>query len=142
MRLKGFKLFFERQLNSLKKDKPEDHLDAMQRELGIDINSLDDRFLSGPIALEDEGLWFNQAEWEIVKPVEQNDPFIRLKFIKSHSPNINQTILVKSEDGSWANYPGDVTGRTFMVTRGKFAKMYGRPWLSALGGGPGGGLNI
>lgn len=139
MGLTGFKQFFERQLgNPASKGNPENHVDAMNRELGINPNDLEDRFLSGPVELEDEGLWINQALWEIIKPVEQNDPYVRLRFIQSKSPSLNQRVYRKREDGQMVPYEGDITGRVFMVTMQKFAKMIGRGWEPAVLGQQGG----
>jgi hypothetical protein len=125
----SFKLFFEDDIHGKsKKGKPENYLDGMWRELGIDPNSIPKYVESGPIEIKDEGLWYNQAVWEVIKPIDLNDSFVRLKFHKSLSPSLNQRCYVRREDGQMIPYEGDPSGRVHLVPMGTFAKMLGKPW--------------
>ncbi len=132
--------FFEDETRSLKNDKPENYLDGMWRELNIDPNSVPQFVESGPIEIKDEGLWYNQAVWEVVKPIDLKDSFVRMKFHKSLSPNLDQRCYVRREDGQMIPYEGDPSGRIHLIPIDKFAEMISKPWQSVVAGGgsPGG----
>lgn len=142
----GFKQFVaEDKVRSLegkskaKKEEPENYLDGMWRELGIDPNSVPEFIESGPVEIEDQGLFFNQAIWQVIKPIELSDPFVRIRFHKSLSPNLNQRCYRKREDGKMEPFGGEIEGKVFIIPIKKFAEMLGRGWQSAVqGGGPGG----
>lgn len=152
--LTGFKRFFEDATRSLQGDKPskkagkpENYLDGMWRELSIDPNSVPEFIESGPIHLEDQGLWFNQAIWQVLKPIDLKDHFVRIKFHKSLSPNLNQHCYVRKEDGQMVPYEGDIEGKAFLIPINKLAEMLGKGWQSVvqagaggMGGPPGGGM--
>lgn len=122
-----------------KKGKPENFLDGMWRELGIDPNSLPEFFQAGPVHLSDEGLWFNTAVWRIIKPINKDDPFVRVKFHKSIGPNLNQTAYRK-ENGKMVPYVGsDLPTRVFMITPNKLSEMIGIGWSPAVQGAAAGG---
>ena len=151
--LRGFKQFFEDETHSLKSDdkpgkkgKPENYLDGMWRELGIDPNSIPEFIESGPINLEDQGLWFNQAIWQVMKPIDLKDHFVRIKFHKSMSPNLNQHCYVRRNDGQMVPFEGDIEGKAFLIPINKLAEILGKGWGSAVqaaaGGGGGGPPNM
>ena len=129
--MQTFKQFLE------KKEEKENYLDGMWRELGIDPNVIPDYIESGPIEIPEEGLWYNQAIWQVLKPIEKEDSFVRIKFCVCKSPNLNQRAYVKREDGQMVPYEGDPSGRIHMLTIDKFAELLGRGWQSALMGGAG-----
>ncbi len=118
--------------------KPENYLDGMWRELGISPDSIPKYIESGPIEIKDEGLWYNQAIWEVIKPVDISDRFVRIKFHKSMSPNLNQRCYVRREDGQMIPYQGDPSGRIHLIPIDKFAEMLGKPWQSVAAQGGGG----
>ena len=134
----NFKMWFEDKTHSLesnkdkKKDKPENYLDGMSRELGIDPNLIPDYIESGPIHLDEEGLWFNQAIWKVIKPIRLKDHFVKIQFHKSLSPNLDQNCYIKGEDGKMIPYNGDVTNKTFLITINKLANMLSKGWQGAL----------
>ena len=142
--LRGFKHFFEDETRSLKSDKPakkggkpENYLDGMWRELGIDPNSIPEFIESGPIHLEDQGLWFNQAIWQVMKPIDLKDHFVRIKFHKSLSPNLNQHCYVRRPDGQMVPFEGDIEGKAFLIPINKLAEILGKGWQSAIQGAGG-----
>ncbi len=120
MRLAGFKRFFEA------KDEKENHLDAIHRELGIDPNSIPEFIESGPIEIEGEGLWFNQAVWQVIKPIELSDEFVKIKFHKSLSPDLNQICLRRRQDGKMEPAQEDLTGKVFLIPLKKLAEILGQ----------------
>jgi hypothetical protein len=152
--LHGFKQFIaEDEVRSLNKDsaskkpaaKPENYLDGIKRELGINPNNIPKYIESGPIELEDEGLWFNQAIWEVMKPIQLEDPFVRIKFHKSLSPNLNQTCYRRKSNGEMEPFSGSLEGKIIMLPMKKFAELFSRGWQGAVQGaggmgGLGGGL--
>ncbi len=129
--LSGFKLFVEK---DEKKKPTENYLDGEWRELGIDPNTLPEYIETGPIELEDEGLWFNQAVWQIVKPIDLKDRFVRIKFHKSKSPNLNQRVYVRRHDGQMVPYEGDPSGQVHLIPIKKLAEIMGRAWQTVLMG--------
>jgi hypothetical protein len=139
-------LWHEEKMRSLDKKKgqkhdkePENYLDGMWRELGIDPNSVPEYIESGPIELPEEGLWFNQAIWKVEKPIDLKDSFVRITFHKSLSPNLNQRCYVRREDGEMEPAEEDIDGKTYLIPIDKFAEMLSKPWQSAAGGMGGGG---
>jgi len=136
--MQGFKEFLEDTVNKMKKDKPESYLDGIWRELNIDPNSLPEFIESGPIELTDEGLWFNQAIWQIIKPIDLKDSFVRLKFHKSLSPNLDQRCYVRGHDGKMKPFPYyNLENKIFLIPIDKFANMLGKGWqqMNPMGGG-------
>jgi hypothetical protein len=125
--MEGFKFYFERELKS---SKPEDYFSAVDRELGIKPDQFPEYFLSGPVYFPEEGLYFNQAVWKIIKPVYENDLFVRLKYHKSDSPNLNSRAYRKDSSGEMHPYPGDVTGAVFLMPMDKFCNLITRGQLS------------
>lgn len=123
-----------------KKD-TENYVDGMKRQLSIDPNSLPDVH-SGPIEIEDEGLWYNSAIWKIKKPINPSDKFVRIIFHKSLSPNADQAVWRKREDGEWIPYEGNPSGRVHMVTMDKFSKILGQGWESAVQAAQAGGGQV
>ena len=137
----NFKRFLtEDEARSLKKDKGEEenYLQGMNRELGIDPNSITEFIESGPIEISDEGLFFNQAIWKIIKPLDINDKFARIQFHKSLSPSLNQHCYRRRDDGKMEPAQENLTGRIFLIPLKKLADMLGKPWQSAGGAGGGG----
>jgi hypothetical protein len=134
----SFKQFMELHRHHKHKKKP-DYIDALDQELGIDKNSLPDVFDSGPIELEDDGILFNQAIWQIIKPIEDTDNFVRIKFYKSKSPNFERA-YVRKQDGTLQPYHGDIEGRVFFIPIKKLSEILGKGFQGALqgAGGPGG----
>lgn len=131
--LNGFRQFIaEDAVRSLKKGSKENYFDGLKRELGIDINLIPDFIESGPIELEDEGLWYNQAVWQVIKPINQNDTHVKVKFHKSLSPNINQRCYIKKPDGKMQPYMGDPSDRIHLITMKKLAEMMGKGWETAV----------
>lgn len=120
------------------KDK-ENYVQGMQRELGINPNSIPDFIESGPVELPDEGLVFNQAVWQVVKPIDANDEYVRIKFHKSLSPNLNQHCYVKQHDGQLMPVNGDISNKVFVITLDKLSEMLGRGWAPAMQQQAGGG---
>lgn len=122
-------------LKPSKKQHPENNLDGMWRELGIDPNLIPQFIESGPIELEDQGLWFNQSVWEVIKPIRLDDYFVRIKFHKSLSPNLNQRCYIKNHDGKMVPYKafnGELESKIFLIPINKFSKMLGRGWEMAI----------
>lgn len=133
-KLDSFKTFLEDKTRSLKKPdgKPEDYLDGLDRELGIDPSvSIPQYVESGPVHFEDEGLWFNQAVWEVLKPVEKNDMFVRVRLVKFTSPNLNQRVYRRREDGQMEPYTGPLSTTVHLIKKEKLAEMMGRGWQTA-----------
>ncbi len=143
--LTGFRLFVEDQTRSLNGDKgkkagqkPENLIDGMWRELGIDPNTIPDFIESGPI--EFDGVYYNQAIWRVVKPIDVNDNFVKIQFHKSLSPNLNQHAYVRKPDGSMQPFGGTPDQTERIITLDKLAEMLGRPWQQMMAqGGAGAG---
>lgn len=134
----SFKAFLE------KKEEPENYIDGMERELGIDPNTLPDFIESGPIEIPDENILYNQAIWRVIKPIESGDKFIRIQFHKSKSPNLNQHCYRRKEDGSLVPYIGKIEGAIHLIPIDQFAEILGRGWQAAAGapGGLPGGIGL
>lgn len=78
----SFKQFFELYRGPTKhKPKKGNYIDGLWQELGVDRNALPDFIESGPIEIEDEGLLYNQAIWQIIKPIEDTDLYVRRKSV-------------------------------------------------------------
>ena len=140
MRL-GFRQFVEEEK---KPEKKGNYIDGLWQELGIDRNSLPDFIESGPISLEDEGILYNQAIWQIIKPIEDTDLYVRLKFYKSNVPNFERA-YVRQQDGQLKPYQGQCEGKVHLVSIQKLAEILGKGWEAAAqaasagaGGMPGG----
>jgi hypothetical protein len=113
-----------------KKDKPENYLDGAWRELGIDINSMPDYIESGPI--EADGILYNQAIWQILKPIDPKDVFVKIKFFKSSSPNLNQHAYRRTHDGKLVPYEGNTKSNIHLIPIDKLAEMLSRGWQSVV----------
>jgi hypothetical protein len=135
--LAGFRQFIEDKTHSLEKgrdghkDKPENYLDGMWRELGIDPNHIPDIIESGPI--EFDGIYYNQALWKVVKPIDLKDDFVRIQFHKTLSPNINQRAYYHGDGGKMIPYEGDMDTNVHLITIDQLAKMLGRDWTTITG---------
>lgn len=119
------------------KPKP-DYIDALNLELGINKNALPDVFESGPIEIEDEGIIYNQAIWQIIKPIEDSDMFVRIRFYKSKSPNFERA-YIRKKDGQLAPYQGEIEGKVHLISLKKLSQILGKGWEGAAaqaGGGP------
>ncbi len=132
----SFRQFFEFD-RSPSKPKKGNYIDGLWQELGIDRNSLPDFIESGPIELEDEGLLYNQAVWQIIKPIEDTDMYVRLKFYKSASPNFERA-YVRRHDGQLMPYQGKVEGKVHLVSIQKLADILGKGWQAAAQAAAGG----
>lgn len=113
----------------------------MWQELGIDRNSLPDFIESGPIEITEEGILYNQAIWQIIKPIEENDLYVKIKFYKSKSPNFERA-YVRGSDGQLRPYQGQVEGKTHIISIKKLAEILGKGWQSAVQAAAGGGGQI
>jgi hypothetical protein len=149
--LSGFRQFIEDETHSLEKghqsgvghkgsneDKPENYLDGMWRELGIHPDDIPDIIESGPI--EFDGIYYNQALWKVIKPIDLKDEYVRIQFHKSLSPNINQRAYRRKDNGKMEPYEGQPDTNTHLITIEQLAKMLGRDWTTVTGqqgqGGP------
>lgn len=135
----SFKHFFELHKSPLGKPKKGNFIDGMSQELGIDRNALPDFIESGPIELEDEGILYNQAIWQIMKPIADTDLYAKIKFFKSKSPNFERA-YVRGQDGQLRPYQGEVEGKTHIISIKKLADILGKGWqataqAAASGGG-------
>ena len=130
----SFRLFVEEK----KDDKPANYIDTIWQELGIDRNSLTDFIESGPIELNDEGITYSQAIWQILKPIGEKDMYARIKLYKSQTPNFERA-YVKGPDGKLIPYQGEVEGKIHLITLKKLAEILGKGWQSAAAGAAGGG---
>lgn len=134
----SFRNFFEL---SHKHHKPKsgNYIDGLWQELGIDRNALPDFIESGPIEVEDEGMVYNQAIWQIVKPIEDTDLFVRIRFYKSATPNFERA-YVRGHDGQLAPYQGKCEGKIHLISIEKLADILGKGWQSVAAGAaaPGG----
>lgn len=104
----------------------ENYLDSMWREFGLSPENLPEFIESGPIEIESEGLLFNQAMWQIIKPVTIEDKFVRIKFHKPTTPSLNQHCYRRKEDGKMEPVNINLEGKTFIITLKKLAEMLGR----------------
>lgn len=129
----SFKHFVEEK----KAEKPANYIDTLWQELGVDRNSLPDFIESGPIQIDDEGLTYNQAIWQIIKPIGEKDMYARIKLYKSKSPNFERA-YIKGPDGKLVPYQGEVEGKVHLITLKKLAEILGKGWQSAAGAAGGG----
>ena len=141
--MSGFRSFFEDKVRSMTKDKPkeqepENYLDRLWGELGIDPNTLPDYIESGPIELDMDGqvLVFNQCVFKLIKPVELGVPYVRIQLHNLNSPSLNRRIYIKSQDGQMKPYQGDVDQKVIIISIDKLAEMLGRGWKPAGGAAP------
>ncbi len=136
----SFKHFFELHKTSKDKHKPEkgNYIDGMWQELGIDRNSLPDFIESGPIEIEEEGILYNQAIWQIIKPIEDTDMYVRIKFFKSKSPNFERA-YTRGKDGQLRPYQGEIEGKTHIISIKKLASILGKGWEQTAAAAAGGG---
>lgn len=122
-----YSFFVEDEVRSLEKDKDkENYLGGIHQQLGINPDVLPEKIETGPFEIED--LWFNQAVWKIIKPINLEDLFVRVQFVKSLSPNINQRVYQKTSNGKWIPYNGPITERIFLIPMDKFAEVMSRAW--------------
>lgn len=136
----SFRQFFEFDRGPHKhKHKPKkgNYIDGLWQELGIDRNALPDFVESGPIEIEEEGLIYNQAIWQIVKPIEETDLYVRIKFYKSSSPNFERAYK-RRHDGQLVPYEGETDGKVHLISIQKLADILGKGWQSAIAGAAGG----
>lgn len=113
------------------KPKKANYIDSIWQELGIDRDSLPDFIESGPIKVEDEGITYNQAIWQIIKPIEEDDMYVRIKFYKSKSPNFERA-YVTQEDGQLKPYMGKLEGKIHLISIQKLSEILGKGWQSAI----------
>lgn len=144
--LSGFKAFIEDKVKGMEKEKaskpePENYIDRLWGELGIDPNDLPDYIESGPIELDCDGqvLLFNQCSFKLIKPVEINVPYVRIQLHNSDSPSLNRRIYVKSQSGELKPYQGAVDQKVLIISIDKLAEMLGRGWQPATQPPVGGG---
>jgi hypothetical protein len=120
-----------RQFVELEK-KSGNYIDGLWQELGIDRNALPDFIESGPIEIEDEGLLYNQAIWQILKPIDETDLYVRIKFFKTKSTDPNFVrAYVRRHDGKLMPYQGKVEGRIHLISIQKLAEILGKGWQAA-----------
>lgn len=118
----SFKLFLEEKENML---------DGIWRELGIDPNILPDYIeANGPLEL-DNGIYLNQSVWQLIKPINLKDKYVRIKYHKVISPNLNQRAYRKEGD-KYVPIDYSPDGKVFVIPIEKLAEMLGRPWQNAL----------
>jgi len=121
-----------------KKEDPENYLDGMWRELGIDPNNIPDFIETGPIEISDENIIYNQAIWQVVKPIDISDKFVRIKLHQFKSPNLNQHTYRRREDGKLVPYEGKALGNVHLIPIDKFAEVMSRGWQAVtMGAGMG-----
>lgn len=122
-------------------EKPENHIDALNRELNIDPNTIPEFIETGQIEFPEEGLLYNQAIWRVIKPIDKGDKFVRIQFHKSMSPNLDQVVLKRQHDGSLARYTGPMDNKIHLLPMERFAQIFSLPWQTTLAaGGMGGGM--
>lgn len=122
IKLTGFKLFIEQ-------EKAANYIDGLERELGISVDEIPEMIETGPV--EVDGIFYNQAIWQIIKPIDQSDAFVRIKLWQSNSPNLDQRAYTKKEDGKMVPYEGDPTGKIHIITMDQLAKILGKGWTAA-----------
>ena len=130
-----FKEWFykEDEVHSLKgKGKPENYLDGMFKQLNIDPNSIPKYIPSGPVDIDD--LSFNAAWWEVIKPINLDDKYVKIRFYKSNSPSVDQvcSIIKHGKKIPYKPAPGELENRTFLQPIDKFAQMLGKGWEMAI----------
>jgi hypothetical protein len=133
----SFRQFLEDQTHKPPKKDKENYLDGMHRELGIDPNSIPEFIESGPIEIDN--LYFNQTVWQVLKPIDLNDKFVRIKFHKSLSPSLNQHCYRRRDDGKMEPAQEDLTNRIFLIPLSKLSEMLSKGWQAAAAQGGGGG---
>lgn len=142
--LHGFKQFVEDATRSLKPHKhkkphkhdTENYLDAIWRELGIGPESIPDKIDSGPVEIA--GYVFNQAVFKVIKPITLKDHMVRIKLEDIDSPNLNQKVYRRGDDGQLVPYEGPLPTHTFLISIKELSDMLSRAWQSAGQGGAGG----
>ncbi len=127
----GFRQFVELEKKS------GNYIDGLWQELGIDRNSLPDFIESGPIDLEDEGIRYNQAIWQILKPIDKTDLYVRIKFFKSNVPQFERA-YTKRHDGQLVPYQGQCEGRIHLISIQKLAEILGKGWQTLVAQSAGG----
>lgn len=133
---------FKRFVEEKKPEKPLNHIDAMWQELGIDRDSLPDNFSTGWLELPEEGLYFNQAIWQVIKPIDEHDMFVRIKYYSPNNSNPNFIrCYVKNQDGSYEPYKGKVDGSVHLITIQKLAQALGLPFKASAGAAQMGGMS-
>jgi hypothetical protein len=135
-------LEFAKWLILQEKKKPENYIDGMSRELNIDPNSIPDFIETGPIEIPEEGLLYNQAIWRVIKPIREDDKFVKIQFHKSLSPNLDQVVLKRLPDGQLTKYPGPLNNKIHIITIDKFAEIFARPWQTVIQGAAMGGGGV
>lgn len=124
---------FKRFVEEKKPDKPLNHIDAMDQELGIDRASLPKDFSTGWLELPEEGLYFNQAIWQLL-PVGEHDMFARIKYFRANSSNPNFVrCYTKGQDGKLQPYMGEIDGSVHLISIARLAKALGLPFQAAAG---------
>jgi len=140
----GFRQFFEDKVRSLDQGKdskkkhgakPENMIDALQRVLGVPPDALPDRIESGPIEID--GVQYNQAVWELKKPVHDTDHYVRVRMIPNEE--LKSTALNQMGVKGDTVYLGDTPTGWKLIPMSKLAEMLGRPFQPPPGGAPGGG---
>lgn len=131
--LHGFKDFFEFEadIDSIKQHnkKPEDYLQAMQRELGIHFADLPERITTGPIKMGCR--MYNTAVWRILKPVKDNDCHVRIQLDPDNSPNLNSnTYLVKN--GEKILFNGKPDDKVYVIPRRTIIDILQKPFLATV----------
>lgn len=130
--LSGFKLFVERKLRSLDNNKPENHLDALSRELSISPNDIPDLLQVSPFQLEDKDICFNTIVLKVKKPIELNDPFVTLYIDPIKSPNLNQNIYICSTKQPYSGNINDLIHFPIILPMQKFSELFSRAWQGLL----------
>lgn len=113
--------------------KPANYIDTIWQELGIDRNALPDTISTGWLELPEEGLTFNQAIWQVVKPIDEHDLYVRIRYFKANSasPNFVRAYM-KKPDGSLEPYQGKIEGTVHLITVQKLAQILGLPLSGAI----------
>jgi hypothetical protein len=143
--LSGFRSYFEASVHSLKKQHgghkkhhsdPEDHLNAIGRELSVHMADLPQRFTTGPIEMGDR--MYNTACWRLLQPVEDDAHYIRIQLDPEYSPNLDQNTYLIMPGGEKISYHGDPDTKVYLIKRKTLVDILSRPWQSAGQGGAGG----
>ena len=120
-----------RQFIEAKEQKKANFIDGIWQELGIDRDALPDFIESGPIEIEEEGILYNQAIWQIVKPIDETDVYVKIKFYKSKSPNFERA-YTRGPDGKLQLYQGECNGKEHLISVQKLAEILGKGWQTAV----------